>query len=223
MEMLSLPMMRDFASTKKRVAIMDAHPTVLYALNELLNHSTRYQVSGLFRKPTELVEHLQRDPQTEYVITEYAVVGDKGMGDGARYIEYLLRRFPDRHFIVFCAMSNQSIIRFLYGRGVSALVLKTVELSELKRALDCVSARRPYFTPEMSCASSLIRGTDPVLSPRETEVLRLFAKGESMSQIAVAMNRSIKTVSTQKRTAMKKLNLSNDQLLMEYCLNAALF
>ena len=44
-----------------------------------------------------------------------------------------------------------------------------------------------------------------------------------LKTIAADLNRSIKTVSTQKRSVMRKLDIATDQLLMEFCLNANLF
>src|SRR5690606_22337939 len=61
------------------------------------------------------------------------------------------------------------------------------------------------------------------LSPREFEVLRLFAMGDSISKIAEQLNRSIKTISTQKASAMHKLNVHNNQDLIAFCTRHNLF
>ncbi|MNE91604.1 Transcriptional regulatory protein RcsB [compost metagenome] len=54
------------------------------------------------------------------------------------------------------------------------------------------------------------------LSERELEVVRLFVQGLSGRQIAAQLNRSEKTISRQKRTAMDKLGLEHDGGLMEF-------
>ncbi|MGE8356284.1 MAG: response regulator transcription factor [Microvirgula sp.] len=56
----------------------------------------------------------------------------------------------------------------------------------------------------------------PALTPRELEVIRLFVTGDSVSDIARQLNRSVKTVSTQKRQGSRKLGVSNDRELYEY-------
>lgn len=58
------------------------------------------------------------------------------------------------------------------------------------------------------------------LSPREVEVLRLFVAGNSVGDIARQLNRSVKTVSTQKVAAMQKLEVLNDHALLTYCIKA---
>ncbi|WP_439437948.1 LuxR C-terminal-related transcriptional regulator [Salinivibrio costicola] len=48
------------------------------------------------------------------------------------------------------------------------------------------------------------------------EVLRLFSTGMSVTKIAAYTNRSVKTISTQKKQAMTKLGLDNDSAIYEY-------
>jgi DNA-binding NarL/FixJ family response regulator len=54
------------------------------------------------------------------------------------------------------------------------------------------------------------------LSVRETEVLRLYLSGKSVTQIATALSRSVKTISRQKNCAMQKLGASNDRELFDF-------
>ena len=55
------------------------------------------------------------------------------------------------------------------------------------------------------------------------EVLRLFVAGHSVTAIARMVNRSSKTVSAQKVSAMRKLEVTTDQALVTYCVNAGKF
>jgi two-component system capsular synthesis response regulator RcsB len=61
------------------------------------------------------------------------------------------------------------------------------------------------------------------LSPKEHEILRLFVQGQGVNDIARHLNRSAKTISTQKVSAMRKLEVSSDQELMTYCIERNLF
>ena len=51
------------------------------------------------------------------------------------------------------------------------------------------------------------------LSGRELEVLRLFAAGMSMTEVANKVNRTVKTASAHKVSAMRKLGVKNDSEL----------
>lgn len=61
------------------------------------------------------------------------------------------------------------------------------------------------------------------LSPKEFEILRMFVAGQSVTTIARNLSRSLKTVSTQKNAAMRKLDVSSDQDLLTYCLENNVF
>lgn len=54
-----------------------------------------------------------------------------------------------------------------------------------------------------------------LLSPRELEVLRLTLQGFEVGQIAEKLSRSNKTISTQKRSAYRKLGISGDRELFK--------
>ena len=53
------------------------------------------------------------------------------------------------------------------------------------------------------------------LSFREREVLRCCLDGMSVTQIALKFERSVKTISTQKQAAFKKLGLRSDNELFK--------
>ena len=50
-------------------------------------------------------------------------------------------------------------------------------------------------------------------------MLRRFASGMNVRDIAHSLNRSVKTVSTQKITAMRKLDVENDHALLTFCIS----
>jgi two-component system capsular synthesis response regulator RcsB len=54
-------------------------------------------------------------------------------------------------------------------------------------------------------------------------VLRHFIRGESMMQVAETLKRSVKTVSGQKISAMRKLNVQTDQELVAFCVESEIF
>ncbi|MCP1601797.1 DNA-binding NarL/FixJ family response regulator [Aeromonas caviae] len=54
------------------------------------------------------------------------------------------------------------------------------------------------------------------LTPKESEVVRLLASGMSVTQVAEYLNRSVKTISTQKKSAMLRLGLQSDSALFHY-------
>ena len=63
---------------------------------------------------------------------------------------------------------------------------------------------------------TISHNNDRLLSSREETVFGLLARGLTVSEIARDTGRSVKTVSQQKRNAMRKLGIYRDQQLFEY-------
>lgn len=57
------------------------------------------------------------------------------------------------------------------------------------------------------------------LSSNEMKVIKLLSKGYSLTRISYVLKKSVKTVFTQKKSAMKKLNLKSNQELYSLIIN----
>ena len=154
---------------------------------------------------------------------------DDVYGDGIRLIKYLIRHFPKTKILILTMMSNPMIISALYDAGVYAVARKSDDPAEFIAALHILRLGRKYFPPNFQKDSKANERTRFIgerinsLSPKEFEVLRYFIQGRPIMQVALHLNRSIKTVSGQKIAAMHKLNVKTDQELIAFCLETGLF
>ena len=208
-----------------KIVIADDHPIVLAGIRDLIDRDPRFQVVGHAQSPTQLVE-LLRMQSPDIVISDYNMPGDDALGDGIKLIAYLQRNFPNSKVLILTMVSNPSIISSMYRAGASGVVRKSGDLKELQMALSSLLAQRVYRSPLLAMGEAVpVAGDASVasLSPREFEVIRLFASGISVGDIAKRINRSSKTVSTQKVSAMRKLGTKTDQELITYCLDSGLF
>ncbi|MBB1627487.1 response regulator [Achromobacter sp. UMC71] len=211
-----------------RIVLADDHPLVLMGMNDLLSKDLSFDVVAMLSSPTALVEHLARDlPQV--VITDYSMPGDEAYGDGIRLVKYLIRHYPGTRIVVLTMVSNPMIISALYDAGVDAVVQKHDDLGEIVTALHTLQAGRKYYPPgfqrdgTVAARSKFLGERINSLSPKEFEVLRHFVRGESMMQVADSLKRSVKTVSGQKISAMRKLNVQTDQDLVTFCAESGMF
>ncbi len=211
-----------------RIALADDHPLVLMGMNDLLGKDLSFDVVATLSSPTELVDYLARD-LPHVVITDYSMPGDEVYGDGIRLVKYLIRHYPDTRIVVLTMVSNPMIISALYDAGVDAVVHKHNDLGEIVTALHTLQAGRKYYPPDfqrdgtVAARSKFLGERINSLSPKEFEVLRHFIRGESMMQVADSLKRSVKTVSGQKISAMRKLNVQTDQDLVTFCAESGMF
>lgn len=212
---------------KIRVVIADDHPLMVMGVKDLLAKDANISVEAEVFTPTELFHRLEKS-LPDVVITDYTMPDDECYGDGIKFIQHLLRRFPEVKLIVLTMLSNPLIISSLYEAGVQAVVLKKHNLNEINRALHMTRMGLQYYPPGFQKAmrpeyGGAVQERIKSLSPKEFEVLRLFYQGKTVGEIAEHLSRSIKTVSTQKTTAMRKLELKNNQDLITFCMEHGLF
>ncbi|HVW50539.1 MAG TPA: response regulator [Trinickia sp.] len=221
--------MNEFASTHPscgvqamrptRVVVADDHPIILLGVRHALDAFDDIALLGQARQSTELVEMLRRSP-ADVVVTDLSMPGGR-YGDGLALIGYLRRHFPGLRIVVLTMLGNGALLRRLFDAGAVTVVGKCDDLSHIGLAVRHAMRGVRHVSPSLRRAlerASVSGGVAalPALSPREIEVVRLFASGLSVSEIGLQLNRSIKTISTHKMTALRKLGLTGDAQLIEY-------
>lgn len=209
-----------------KVLLADDHPIVLMGVREIIERDSRFKVVGEAMSSSELIDKIsQLNP--DVIITDYNMPGDEQYGDGTRLVEYLSRHFPEPRVLILTVISNPQVLSWLYGLGISGVISKSAGLEQILVALDAFYRDGHYQQDTLEGAPSEDEaGISQMLSQltvKEFEVLRLFATGVSVGEVAQSLNRSIKTISTLKISAMRKLNVDNDQALLILCVKANLF
>ncbi len=202
-----------------RVAIADDHPMVLAALRDCLQRTPGFQVVSACTNGSELTAVLDGTP-ADIVVTDFSMGhGDTSL-DGFNLLKRLSRQHPRTRVVVVSAQTNPGVINRTMKLGVRAFVSKEDELDEVIRACIHVTVSEGHFySPSIRAALSSATSTtvpDTDLTLRELEVVRLYAQGFQLSEIASKLGRSIGTISSQKTFAMRKLGTQTNTDLIRY-------
>jgi two-component system, NarL family, captular synthesis response regulator RcsB len=203
-----------------RVVVADDHPVILFGAEHALLKFPGIQVVARARQSTELIKALQTVP-CDVLVTDLAMPGGQ-YGDGLPLIGYLRRNFPDLPIVVLTMLENAALLKRLSELGVPSVVNKADDLSHIGLAVQHVARNLGYMSPSVRAALATLRmnaggkSDEVILSRRELEVVRLFVSGLTIKEISEQLNRSIKTISTQKNTAMRKLGLERDSEIFQY-------
>ncbi|KAI2693179.1 response regulator transcription factor [Pseudomonas sp. TNT3] len=209
--------------TTYRIILADDHPVVLLGVKMALTLpiGSPFSVVAEAYNADELLQQLERYP-CEILVCDYSMP-DSQSPDGLKLMSYVKRHFSHVKLIVMTMLCNPGLLQALLNTGVNGLFDKHSSLTELKQAVHAVAKGRRYLSPSferMLDAQTLPRHADEApkaaLSERELEVVRLFVQGMSGRQIAAQLNRSEKTISRQKRTAMDKLGVGHGGALVEF-------
>ncbi|BBP70737.1 transcriptional regulatory protein RcsB [Pseudomonas sp. Seg1] len=209
------------------VVIADDHPIVLLGVRELIERDERFRVVGEAVCSNELIELLHTQ-SVDLVITDFNMPADSPYGDGLKLVEYLGRHFAQVKVLVLTMISSPLILTRLHELGVVGVIQKNQLHDDIQLALSSIAKGRTFksakpepvsvLEPNVALDERLSR-----LSPKEFEILRMFVSGQSVTTIARSQSRSAKTISTQKISAMRKLEVSSDQDLLTYCLENNVF
>ena len=209
-----------------KVLLADDHPIVLMGVREIIERDPRFRVVGEAMSSSELIDKISL-LSPDVIITDYNMPGDDQYGDGTRLVEYLRRHFPEPRVLILTVITNAQVLTWLYELGISGVISKSAGLEQILVALDAFYREGHYQQDRLE--GGLSDDADDLsqrlsqLTVKEFEVLRLFSTGVSVSDVAHSLNRSIKTISTLKISAMRKLNVDNDQALLILCVKANLF
>lgn len=209
-----------------RILIADDHAVLSVGVTLALEQHPRFRVVGTARDSTELFQRLA-EVECDVVVTDYTMPGGK-FGDGLAMLEALQRRAPHVRIAVLTMIDNPQVLSQIIKSGVRAVIAKQDDLTHLTKAVDALAQGGTYYSPAIterleaaSDRGAMVR-MDLPLSTREAEVVRLLLSGLSVTEVAAQLHRSVKTISTQKGTAMRKLGLTSEAELFRYGLENGL-
>ncbi len=201
-----------------KVLIADDHPFVLNGIRHELDNGPGIKVIGCARNSSEIAEILDTTA-CDVLVTDYWMPGGC-LGDGLIMLKALRRLYPKTRIVVVTMLKNPALIRDIQKAGVKAILNKDDPGNHLRPAVHAAYSHRAYVAPSVQALLVSLEqaapSKDAKLSWRELEVLRQWATGVPLVEIARRTNRSSSTVGVQKSMAMKKLGLNNDYELYQY-------
>jgi len=207
-------------SDKVRVLIADDHTIVRSGVRLLLQAEPDIEVVGEALNGDEAVA-LAASLRPDVVLMDIAMPGMGGL-EATRQIK---ARFPEMHVLVLTMHRSDEYFFEMLKAGASGYVLKGAETNELIGAIRAVARGEVFLYPTM--AKQLLQDylnrlkegaglSQPTLTPREREILRLLAEGYSNKEIAERLIVSPSTIHSHRTNLMRKLNLSSRHDLIRY-------
>jgi DNA-binding NarL/FixJ family response regulator len=147
----------------------------------------------------------------DLVLLDLAMPGANGL-EAARSI---LAAKPETKILLFTMHQSEELFREAEEVGVAGYVLKSRAGSELSHAIEEVLAGGRWF-PSLPFAEA--RGAASRLTPRERQVVRLIAEGQSTKELAASLGISVKTADTHRLNAMRKLGVHSVSEVVRYAI-----
>jgi DNA-binding NarL/FixJ family response regulator len=153
--------------------------------------------------------------------------------NGVEVTASMIRDNPAVRVLILSASGEQQDVLDAVKAGATGYLVKSASRTELLDAVLRVAEGDTVFTPglaglvlgeyrRLSEAPTDTASDAPRLTERETEVLRLVAKGLSYKQIADRLVLSHRTVQNHVQNTLRKLQLHNRVQLVRYAIEQGL-
>ena len=206
-----------------RVLIADDHAIVRQGLRQILSDTPDLTVAGEAENGVQAVQ-MVRTGEWDVVLMDVSMPDRNGI-DALKIIKKEFPRLPV--LILSMYPEEQYAIRALKA-GAAGYLTKQSAPELLVTAIRQVASGKKYVSPSLAEELANAIGDDnqrlphEKLSDREYQTLCMIASGKTPTEIAEALNLSVKTVSVYRARLLEKMNLRNNAELTHYGLKHGL-
>jgi two-component system, NarL family, response regulator LiaR len=190
-----------------RILITDDHGVVRQGLRMFLSLDPDLEVVGEASNGREALA-LARELRPDVVLMDLLMP----VMDGIKATEAIRSEMPEVEVIALTSVLEDTSVSGAVRAGAIGYLLKDTDAEELKRAIQAAAEGRVHLAPE--AAARLMREVRAPESPedlteRETEVLKLMARGHANKQIASTLFVEEKTVKAHVSSILRKLGVQS--------------
>ena len=194
----------------KRIVIADDHPIILDGLSQLLSRQTDFEVVGKATDGQQALE-VVRDLTPDILVLDVQMP----RMDGLTVVRNLIKEESKTKTVILTATLDDDGVMEAVELGVWGLVLKESASVQLVDALRRVAMGLRALDPSLvaSAAERALRRREArreietQLSPRETDVVRMVAKGLRNKEIAKELSITEGTVKSYLHSIYEKLEV----------------
>ncbi len=190
-----------------RLVLVDDHAVVREGLRMILNLNDGLEVIGQAGNGQEGVEEVKRlRPDVVLMDLKMPVM------DGVTAIREIKSNFPDIELIALTSVLEDKLVIDAVEAGAAGYLLKEGDSEMLIEAIFAANRGEVRLHPDAKKRLSREIRTPEMresLTPRETDTLRLIAKGHPNKDIAEKLGVSEMTIKTHVSNILSKLNLQS--------------
>lgn len=208
-----------------RVLLIDDHAILRAGMGALIDREAGLEVAGQAASIPEALA-IAHAVDIDLIVADFLLAA----GSGRQDIVDLRSRWPEARLLAFTVHKDAESIRTAFAAGADGYVLKDATRDDLIGAVRAVLAGQRHLCPRSM--AHVVCGylgepqpTQPIaigVTGREREILAMMATGQSNKQMAMTLNRSIKTIEKHRANLMRKLGLGNLADVTRFALEAGI-
>ena len=187
-----------------RVLIADDHGVVRQGLRTYLELQEDIEVVGEAADGAAAVA-ATAELAPDVVLLDLVMPGSGGL----EVLGALRAAAPGARVLVLTSFGDDERVFAALRAGAAGFLLKDVEPAELVRGIRTADAGQAALSPAVATRVVAAVAQSDELTPRERDVLRLIARGQSNKRIALELGMAEKTVKTHVSHVLAKLGVAD--------------
>jgi two-component system, NarL family, invasion response regulator UvrY len=200
-----------------QVMLVDDHELLREGLKRILLDSRLVKAVGEARNGGEALELCRRE-KWDGVLLDLNLPGRGGL----EVLKEIKREWPSTPVLVLSIYPEEQFAVRVMRAGADGYLTKGAPAREVQHAVKTILQGQKFISPTVAerlveaLSSPAAANPHLSLSDREFEVVRKISVGKTVGEIARELHLSVKTVSTYRTTALRKLGLKNNAQIMSY-------
>lgn len=206
-----------------RIVIADDHTIVRRGMQLIVAKRAGWSIAAEAASSDELFAAL-RGASFDVVVLDLSLRGRSGLD----ILGQIRRELPALPVLILSSAPEEQYALQFIRAGARGYLSKDASAEEILEAIERVASGRLWLSPAVGdrLAAGIMNPADraphELLSPREFEVFRFIAGGRTMTEIAGAMNISIKTASTYRTRILDKTGFRSNADIIAYAIRSNL-
>ncbi|CAJ0993962.1 Oxygen regulatory protein NreC [Sodalis praecaptivus] len=190
-----------------KILLVDDHELIINGIINLLEPYPRFKIVAQIDDGLAVYNQC-RIHEPDILVLDLGLPGINGLD----LIPQLRSRWPQMSILAYTAHTEEYMAIRTLAAGALGYVLKNSRQQVLLAALQTVAVNKCYVDPALNrdmihTALSMEADNQELLTPRERQILKLIADGNTNRLIAEQLCISVKTVETHRLNIMRKLNV----------------
>ena len=206
-----------------RILLADDHTLFRQGVKTLLATETDMEVIGEAADGIGAVEKAA-ELKPDVILMDIGMPGPSSF----ETTRQILKNRPETKVLFLTMYDDEDYLVESMEVGASGYVLKDCPAAQLVAAVRDVWRGGSYLSPRMLSQlvddfRTRVKSTERIprfatLTPREKEILKMLAEGNTVKEVASQLDLSVKTVEAHKFNLMRKLDIHNKAQLVQYAI-----
>lgn len=208
-------------NTPLKIFLVDDHKLIRDGIRAMLLGNISYKVVGTAGNANEFFSQVE-EAAPDICVLDVQLPGKSGMEIAGT----LKQHYPKIKILILTALKEHAPVKQCRDLGVEGIISKDSGKETYLEALEALRTGHTFYAGQFT--ELLVKSTQGksdkllLLSDREVDFVRAFAKGLSHKEIADTLHISPRTVEVHKRNVMEKLGFDNTIDLIKFSIREGL-